>query len=143
MINPQGLGTGNYGKVYLASSHADSNHKCAIKLIDKKKGNSAEIEKIKLEVAILSQLDHPNISRYYETYESPKHIYLVMEYCGGVDLFERIVKNKDSFTEEKAAQIMKCLFLAINHCHSNNIAHRDLKPENIMYSEDIATDSGK
>jgi len=31
---------------------------------------------------------------------------------------------------------MKCLFLAINHCHSNNIAHRDLKPENIMYNED-------
>lgn len=26
------------------------------------------------------------------------------------------------------------LFLAINHCHTNNIAHRDLKPENIMYS---------
>jgi serine/threonine protein kinase len=30
---------------------------------------------------------------------------------------------------------MKCLFLAINHCHSNNIAHRDLKPENIMYNQ--------
>ena len=58
-----------------------------------------------------------------------------MEYCGGVDLFDRIVKNKDTFSEQKAAQIMKCLFLAINHCHSNNIAHRDLKPENIMYDE--------
>jgi len=31
---------------------------------------------------------------------------------------------------------MKKLFLAINHCHSNNVAHRDLKPENIMYSLD-------
>lgn len=31
---------------------------------------------------------------------------------------------------------MKCLFLAINHCHSNNVAHRDLKPENIMYDEE-------
>jgi len=59
-----------------------------------------------------------------------------MEYCGGVDLFDKIVKNKDTFTEEKAASIMKCIFLAINHCHSNNIAHRDLKPENIMYEEE-------
>jgi len=56
-----------------------------------------------------------------------------MEYCGGVDLFEHISKANEKFTEEKAAQIMKCLFLAINHCHSNHIAHRDLKPENIMY----------
>jgi calcium-dependent protein kinase len=82
-------------------------------------------------------LDHPNISKYYETYDSPKNIYLVMEYCGGVDLFDKIVKNKDSFSEQKAAQIMKCLFLAINHCHSLNIAHRDLKPENIMYDEEV------
>ena len=90
------------------------------------------MENIKSEIAILSKLDHPNISKYYETYESPKHIYLVMEYCGGVDLFDKIVTNKDSFCEAKVADIMKCLFLAINHCHSNNVAHRDLKPENIM-----------
>ena len=37
---------------------------------------------------------------------------------------------------------MKCLFLAINHCHSNHVAHRDLKPENIMYRGDIATEKG-
>lgn len=52
---------------------------------------------------ILTQLDHPNISKYYETYDSPKNFYLVMEYCGGVDLFDKIVKNKDTFSEQKAA----------------------------------------
>lgn len=41
-------------------------------------------------------------------------------------------------TELKAAEIMKKLFLAINHCHTNQIAHRDLKPENIMYTEEFA-----
>ena len=55
-----------------------------------------------------------------------------MEYCGGIDLFDFITKSKEGLTEKRAAQIMKCLFLAINHCHSNNIAHRDLKPENIL-----------
>ena len=55
-----------------------------------------------------------------------------MEYCGGVDLFDKIVSSKDSFCEQKVAEIMKCLFLAINHCHYNNVTHRDLKPENIM-----------
>ena len=93
------LGTGNFGMVFLGTSHKDPNHKCAIKLIDKKKGSAGELELIKQEIMILSKLDHPNISKYYETYESPKNIYLVMEYCGGVDLFDRIVKTKDTFTE--------------------------------------------
>ena len=99
IINPQVLGTGNFGKVFLATSKKDKNHKCAIKLIDKKKGSHEEIELIKQEIMILSALDHPNISKYYETYDSPKNIYLVMEYCGGVDLFDKIVKNKYTFSE--------------------------------------------
>ena len=103
IINPQVLGSGNFGKVFLGTSHSDKNHKCAIKLIDKRAFE--EIDLIKQEIMILSQLDHPNISKYYETYESSKNIYLVMEYCGGVDLFDKIVKNKDTFTEQKAARL--------------------------------------
>jgi serine/threonine protein kinase len=63
-----------------------------------------------------------------------------MEYCSGQDLFDKITTAKDggSFTEQKAAIIMKKLFLAINHCHSNGVAHRDLKPENIMYKENTS-----
>jgi calcium-dependent protein kinase len=63
-----------------------------------------------------------------------------MEYCGGGDLFDKITSQKDgvSFSENKAANIMKKLFLGINHCHSNGVVHRDLKPENIMY-KDITT----
>lgn len=93
-------------------------------------------DKIKEEIRILSKLDHPNICKYYETYESPKHFYLIMEYCGGGDLFDEITQKENEMTENKAAEIMKKLILAINHCHSLNIAHRDLKPENIMYTED-------
>jgi serine/threonine protein kinase len=49
-----------------------------------------KLKKLKQEIKILSQLDHPNICKYYETYESPKHVYIIMEYCGQVDLFEKI-----------------------------------------------------
>ena len=38
--------------------------------------------------------------------------------------------------------IMKKLFLAINHCHSNGVSHRDLKPENIMYKENPDQQNG-
>jgi calcium-dependent protein kinase len=45
---------------------------------------------IKQEVDIISKLDHPNIVKYYETYVDDKYIYLVMEYIGGGELFEKI-----------------------------------------------------
>ena len=44
------------------------------------------------EVAILHSLDHPNIVKYYETYNDQKYIYLVMEYVNGTQLFEKITQ---------------------------------------------------
>ena len=85
------------------------------------------------EVAILHSLDHPNIVKYYETYNDQKYIYLVMEYVTGTQLFEKITQQANqTFTEVTAAGYMKNLFQAINHCHAQNIVHRDIKPDNIM-----------
>lgn len=89
------------------------------------------------EVGILNQLDHPNIVKYYETYDDQKYIYLVMEYISGYQLFELITAQKNqTFTEETAARYMKSLFMAINHCHALGIIHRDIKPENIMITDE-------
>ena len=41
------------------------------------------MELIKEEIKILQTLDHPNIVKYYETFESEHYMYLVMEYCSG------------------------------------------------------------
>lgn len=84
----------------------------------------------------MASLDHPNIVKYYETYESPNYLYLVMEICHGGELFKKLTDDRSSFTEQKSARIMESLFLAVNHLHSKGIAHRDLKPENVMYSSD-------
>ena len=91
------------------------------------------------EITILKNLDHPNIIKYFETYENNKYFYIVMEYCAGGELFDVIAKKaqkEGSFNESEAAEMMKKLLKAINHCHSQNIAHRDIKPENIMITED-------
>jgi calcium-dependent protein kinase len=53
----------------------------------KLKGN---IDSIQKEIDILTKLDHPNIVKYFETYIDEKYIYLVMEYIGGGELFEKI-----------------------------------------------------
>ena len=76
---------------------------------------------------------------YYETYENNKYFYIVMEYWSGGELFDVIAKKAQKegcFNESEAADMMKKLLKAINHCHTQNIAHRDIKPENIMITED-------
>ena len=89
------LGAGNFGKVFLAHNAANPDFKVAIKTIAKSKIEN-DIESIKQEIKILSRLDHPNIIKYYETFESPNYIYLVMELCDGGELFERITKNEEA-----------------------------------------------
>ena len=55
----------------------------AIKVLDKHK-LAENIECIMEEVEILNKLDHPNIVKYFETYNDTKYIYLVMEYISGM-----------------------------------------------------------
>lgn len=85
----------------------------------------------------MTRLDHPNIVKYYETYDDHKYIYLVMEYCPGGELFAKIAEQENqTFNESQAAQILHKLVTAVNHCHANRIIHRDIKAENIMIGSD-------
>ena len=58
--------------------------------------------RLKYEIDILKNLDHPNIVKLYEVFEDNKHIYLVTELCTGGELFDEIL-NRDVFTEKEAA----------------------------------------
>jgi calcium-dependent protein kinase len=128
------LGAGSFGKVFLGHNKKNSEHKVAIKVISKRRFQN-ELDFIRQEFRILSILDHPNIVKYYETYEDLKYLYMVMEYCPGGELFDKIA-DRSSYTEKEASQIMEDIFRAISHCHSINVTHRDIKPENLMYGED-------
>jgi serine/threonine protein kinase len=44
------LGHGNFGKVFLGTSHHNKSQKYAIKLIEKKKGTQQDIDLIKQEI---------------------------------------------------------------------------------------------
>jgi len=51
----------------------------AVKVMSKVKLEN-KLDQIMEEVSILNTLDHPNIVKYFETYDDKKYIYLVMEY---------------------------------------------------------------
>jgi calcium-dependent protein kinase len=44
------------------------------------------------ELQIIKTLDHPNIIKFYEVYHDKMYFYIVMEYCDGGELYERIVQ---------------------------------------------------
>lgn len=130
------LGSGAFGKVFMTTNKVDTSLKVAIKVLDKEKLRES-IECIMEEVAILNTLDHPNIVKYYETYDDSKYIYLVMEYISGCQLFDKITQQKNqNFTEFEACKYMRELVSSINHCHAQGIIHRDIKPENIMITNE-------
>ena len=77
------------------------------------------------------EVNHPNIIKFYEVYSDAKYYRIVMEYCEGGELFERLT-TQGAFKELEASHIIKQLLSAIKHLHDMNIVHRDLKPENVI-----------
>jgi calcium-dependent protein kinase len=126
------IGAGFYGTVKLAVPKNDCNKKYAVKSIDKTKIRPERLKKLVGELETLVAVDHPNIVKYYETYNDEHYLHIVMELCTGGELFDRIVKKK-RFTEKEAAEVIYKIVSAVSHCHSLGIVHRDLKPENILY----------
>jgi 5'-AMP-activated protein kinase catalytic alpha subunit len=74
---------------------------------------------------------HHNIVHLFDTISSKNHIYLIMEYADGGDLFDFICKNK-RLDEMKACLIFQQLISTVEYIHKLGIVHRDIKPENIL-----------
>lgn len=129
------LGNGGFGKVRLYRDREAKELKFAIKTIKKDLLNAHNIKSLIEEVKILRNLDHPNIVKYFETYEDDAYIHIVMEYIPGDNLFKIVTNRKYyHFKEADASEIMKCLLKAVMFLHKMNIVHRDIKPDNILFS---------
>lgn len=130
------LGNGAFGKVRLFRDKNIKELKFAIKTIKKENLPKELFSFIVDEVQILAKMDHPNIVKYYETYEDENYINIVMEYLQGEDLFKLIsTKKYDNFTEKDIAEIISCILRALSYIHGQGIVHRDIKPENILFSK--------
>ena len=130
------IGSGAFGKVRLYLDRDSKTFKYAIKTIKKNIFKRHSIDSIKREVNILRSLDHPNIVKYFETYEDECYLHIVMEYIAGDNLFRVLTDQKGfKFTERTISKIMTCLLKAVLFLHHNGIIHRDIKPENIVFVE--------
>ena len=88
----------------------------------------AGLRQLRDEISIMCQLDHPNIVRIEEVYESTNTIYLLQELCLGGDLFDRLDEQPDvHYTEAQCAKLIKQMVSSIRYLHSKGVIHRDLK----------------
>ncbi|OVA16136.1 Protein kinase domain [Macleaya cordata] len=86
------------------------------------------------EISIMRILpNHPNIIRLKETYEDKEATHLVMEFCEGGQLFDRIT-TKGHYSEHEAANTFRTIMEVIKTCHNRKVMHRDLKLENILFA---------
>jgi serine/threonine protein kinase len=84
------------------------------------------------EVGILLRLNrHPNVVKLFETFETGRHILLVMELCAGGDLLNYVRKRK-KLDEDIAKYLFKQIIEGLGYLHSKSILHRDIKLDNIL-----------
>jgi calcium-dependent protein kinase len=124
------MGKGSFGKVYKVL-HYRTNQLRAMKQVMKEKITRDDEKNLEKEIEVLAQLDHPNIIKIYEYFESEKSYQIIVELATGGELFEKINEMR-IFSERDAAIILDQLLSAVCYLHSKGIVHRDLKPENIL-----------
>uniref|UniRef100_A0A673JS10 non-specific serine/threonine protein kinase n=1 Tax=Sinocyclocheilus rhinocerous TaxID=307959 RepID=A0A673JS10_9TELE len=106
------IGTGSFGKVFLAT-HRENGRYYAVKVLQK----HIILTRKEVNMTLLKTLNHPFLVKLHFSFQTKDRLYLVLDYaCGGeVCLLKR--------------GGMAC---ALGYLHSLKIVYRDLKPENIL-----------
>lgn len=133
------LGHGSMGVTYEAEDNS-THARIALKLINVPANNNPNYVKDLLEIlnsdiAILSQINHPNIAQLYGTGIHDGRPYIARELCSGTTLreyfkFERVLPHP------KAEKIALNMLSALEAIHKAGIVHGNINPENIMLSRD-------
>jgi serine/threonine protein kinase len=90
-----------------------------------------EIQATIQERNILRDLDFPFIVSYVGSFQDTTHVYIVMEFVVGGELFLHL-KYSGKFGNEKAKFYAAELVLFFEYLHGRNYVYRDLKPENVL-----------
>jgi cGMP-dependent protein kinase len=132
----QQLGAGSYGSVYLVRAKKN-NFNYAIKCIAKRQIDEEALHKnLELERGILLKIDHPFIVKLVKTLKDSKHIFFLMEYIKGKELFD-IIREIGLLNAYQTQFYGASMMLAVEYLHERKFIFRDLKPENIIVLNNV------
>ncbi|KAK3854107.1 hypothetical protein Pcinc_039391 [Petrolisthes cinctipes] len=125
------ISNGAYGAVYLVR-HKSSKERFAMKKISKHNLMLRnQVEQVFNERDIMSFTDNPFVVSMICSFETKRHLCLVMEYVEGGDC-ATLLKNMGPLPPDMAKFYFAETVLAVEYLHSYGIVHRDLKPDNLL-----------
>ncbi|XP_028044723.1 microtubule-associated serine/threonine-protein kinase 3 isoform X2 [Monomorium pharaonis] len=125
------ISNGAYGAVYLVKEKT-TRQRFAMKKINKNNLMLRnQMEQVFAERDIMSFTDNPFVVSMYCSFETKKHLCLVMEYVEGGDC-ANLLKNIGPLPPNMARFYFAETVLAVEYLHSYGIVHRDLKPDNLL-----------
>ncbi|XP_062441381.1 serine/threonine-protein kinase Nek4 isoform X2 [Rhea pennata] len=115
------VGKGSYGEY-------------VIKKLNLKNASSRERKAAEQEAQLLSQLKHPNIVTYRESWQGEDGLlYIVMGFCEGGDLYHKLKEQKGKLLpENQVVEWFVQIAMALQYLHEKHILHRDLKTQNVF-----------
>jgi serine/threonine-protein kinase Chk2 len=129
------LGSGAFSQVLLCKSRSTGTT-MALKRVDKKrfvqfrKSRNTQLT-VDSEREVMEKVEHPNIVRLIETFDTSTCLYLVMELLPGGDLLQRIL-DYGIYSEGATKRLFGDILSGIKCLHDSDLVHRDIKPENIL-----------
>jgi serine/threonine protein kinase len=123
------LGSGGFGKVFLAKEKISERLVAIKELLNKDKENQQGIIQ---EIQTVAKFNHQHIVTYHHHFFQDDFLYLVMEFCEG-DSLRKVMKEK----KNDASQIflwIKKLADTLQFVHEKKIIHHDIKPDNILFT---------
>jgi pSer/pThr/pTyr-binding forkhead associated (FHA) protein len=129
------LGAGNMGAVYLAYDLVDARY-VAVK--QNTRGEEELRKQFGREAAVLRGLSHPSLPTVFEYFIEDGKQYLIMQYIGGEDLKQTMLRSPERFGIEFIRTCAGELLDALEYMHTRPtpVIHRDIKPANIKVTSD-------
>jgi phototropin len=83
------------------------------------------VSRVLTEIQILQRVDHPFVATLHCVLQTPSHLHLIMEACGGGDLYSLIDAQPNKRLREQAVKFYAAeVLLALQYLHLMGFVYR-------------------